>query len=75
VEDVETPRENFDILMWWNVNSTKYQVLSQIALDVLAIPLTTVASKFAFSTGGRIIDCFQSSLAPKTVETLICSQN
>jgi len=58
VEDVETPSESFDILMWWNVNSAKYPVLSLIAQDVLSIPLTTVASKFAFSTRGRVIDCF-----------------
>jgi len=50
VEDVETPSESFDILM--------YPVLSLIAQDVLSIPLTTVASKFAFSTRGRVIDCF-----------------
>jgi hypothetical protein len=43
--------------------------------NVLAIPLTTVASEFAFSTGGRIIDPCQSSLALKTMEVLICSQN
>jgi hypothetical protein len=41
----------------------------------LAIPLTTVASESAFSTGGHIIDCFRSSSAPKTVEALICTQN
>jgi hypothetical protein len=75
VEGVETPSQSFDILMWWNVNSAKYLVLSRIARDVLAIPLTTVASESAFSTGGRVIDCFRSSLAPKTVEALMCTQN
>jgi hypothetical protein len=75
VEGVETPSQSFDILMWWNVNLAKYPVLSRIARDVLAIPLTTVASEFAFSTGGRVIDCFRSSLAPKIVEALICTQN
>jgi hypothetical protein len=59
VEGVETPSKSFDILMWWNVNSAKYPVLSSMAQDVLAIPLTTVASESAFSTGGRVIDCFR----------------
>jgi hypothetical protein len=75
LEDVETPSENFDILMWWKVNSTKFPVLAEIARDVLAIPITTVASESAFSTGGRVIDPFRSSLAPKTVEALVCTQN
>jgi len=42
--DVETPSENFDILMWWKVNSTKFSILVEVARDVLAIPITTVAS-------------------------------
>ena len=75
LEDVETLSENFNILMWWNVNSTKFPVLAEIAQDVLPIPITTVASKSTFSTGGRVIDPFQSSLAAKTVEVLICTQN
>jgi hypothetical protein len=74
-EDVETSSETFDILMWWRVNTTKFPVLFEIAQDVLAILLTSVASESAFSTEGRIIDHFWSSLAPKIVEALIYCQN
>jgi hypothetical protein len=66
---------DFDILNWWKVNSTKFPVISLIAHDVLAIPITIVPSKSVFSTGGRILDPFRSSLAPKTAEGLICAQN
>jgi hypothetical protein len=42
---------------------------------VLAIPVTTIASESAFSTGGRVLDPFKNSLALKTVEALVCTQN
>ncbi|GAB2286637.1 hypothetical protein Dimus_039784 [Dionaea muscipula] len=74
-EPCEKVVENFDILNWWKVNSSKYKVLSEIARDVLAIPVSTVASESAFSTGGRVIDQFRSSLTPKLVESLICMQD
>ncbi|KAL5856918.1 hypothetical protein ACOSQ3_004376 [Xanthoceras sorbifolium] len=67
--------ENFDVLNWWKVNSSKYKILSQIARDIFVIPVSTVASESAFSTGGRILDSFRSSLTPKMVEILICLQN
>ncbi|KAF7124301.1 hypothetical protein RHSIM_Rhsim12G0168900 [Rhododendron simsii] len=52
----EKETSNFDILIWWKVNSSKYVILSKVARDVLAIPVSTVASESAFSTGGRVID-------------------
>jgi hypothetical protein len=42
---------------------------------VLAIPISTVASESAFSTGGRILDDFRSSLTPFMIEALVCSQD
>ncbi|BFG15467.1 hypothetical protein CerSpe_017410 [Prunus speciosa] len=65
----------FDILMWWKLNGPKYPVLAAIAKDVLSIQTSTVASKSCFSTGGRVIDVFRSSLTPRSVEALICMQN
>ncbi|CAL8998134.1 unnamed protein product, partial [Prunus brigantina] len=67
--------EEFDILNWWRVNASKYPVLAAIARDVLAIPVSTVASESTFSTGGRTINSFRSSLSPAVVEALICTQN
>ncbi|KAJ4748798.1 Zinc finger BED domain-containing protein RICESLEEPER 3 [Rhynchospora pubera] len=66
---------SFDILAWWKVNASRYPILSLIAKDVLAMSVSTVPSESAFSTGGRILDPFRSSLSPKTVEALVCGQN
>uniref|UniRef100_A0A2N9GWW6 BED-type domain-containing protein n=1 Tax=Fagus sylvatica TaxID=28930 RepID=A0A2N9GWW6_FAGSY len=66
---------NFDILLLWKTNSSRYQVLSKMVRDVLAVLVSTVASKLAFSTGGRILDPFRSSLSPDMVQVLVCSQN
>ncbi|KAF7822109.1 zinc finger BED domain-containing protein RICESLEEPER 2-like [Senna tora] len=65
----------FDILNWWKVSSSKYPIIALIARDVLAIPMSTVAFESAFSTGGRVLDPYRSSLSPKLVEALICAQN
>uniref|UniRef100_A0A7N2L115 Transposase n=1 Tax=Quercus lobata TaxID=97700 RepID=A0A7N2L115_QUELO len=50
-------------------------ILSRLARDVLAVPVSTMTSKLALSTGGRILDPFRSSLALEMVESLICTQN
>jgi hypothetical protein len=65
----------FDILGWWRVNSSKYKIFSHVARDVMAVSVSTVAFESAFSTEGRVLDSFRSSLSPLTVEALICCQN
>jgi hypothetical protein len=45
-----------------------------MARDILAIPVSTVASESAFSTGGRVIETFRSSLKQEMTEALICAQ-
>ena len=65
----------FDILLWWRVNSANYPILSRIARDVLAIPMSTVASESAFNTEGRILDQYRSSLTSDIVEALVLLQN
>lgn len=75
MEGCENDNKEFDVLQWWKANSERFKILSQVARDVLSIPVSTVASESAFSTGGRILDPFRSNLAPKTVEVLVCTQN
>ena len=74
LESFEDPDvEDFDNLMWWKMSSSRYQVLSEIACDVLPILVPIVASKFAFSTGECVLDSSHSSLSPNIVEALICT--
>ncbi|KAK1435666.1 hypothetical protein QVD17_01432 [Tagetes erecta] len=74
-DGTEKREEPFDVLGWWKINSIKFPILSQIAKHVLAMPISTVASESAFSTGGRVIDKYRSSLTSKTAEALICAQD
>uniref|UniRef100_A0A803MTW6 HAT C-terminal dimerisation domain-containing protein n=1 Tax=Chenopodium quinoa TaxID=63459 RepID=A0A803MTW6_CHEQI len=55
--------------------NVSYVILNRMARDILAIPLSTVASESAFSTGGRTLDPFRSSLTPKMVQALLCTQD
>ncbi|XP_042386917.1 zinc finger BED domain-containing protein RICESLEEPER 2-like [Zingiber officinale] len=66
------PNDAFDALGWWKLNTYKFPVLSTLARDILAIPISTVASEATFSAGGRVIDKYRASLAPTTVEMLMC---
>ena len=43
--------------------------------DILAIPITTVASEATFSAGGRVIDTYRASLSPETVQVLLCGED
>ncbi|KAL6125938.1 hypothetical protein ACLB2K_073989 [Fragaria x ananassa] len=61
-----------ELSAWWKENTPKYLILSKVAKDVFAIPISTVASESAFSLGKRIVDPFRSSLTPKMVEALVC---
>ena len=46
-----------------------------MARDILAIPILIVAFESTFSTSGRVLDAFRSSLTPKLVEALIYIHN
>jgi hypothetical protein len=74
-EELEEDDKKFDILAWWKAQATRFPTLSQLARDVLAIQISTVASESAFSTGGRVMDDYRTSLTPFMAEALICTQD
>lgn len=63
---------DFDVLEWWRIYALKYKILSIMARDILAIPVTTVASEASFSAGSRVIDKYRASLNSDTVQALMC---
>ncbi|XP_020211813.1 zinc finger BED domain-containing protein RICESLEEPER 2 [Cajanus cajan] len=76
LEEYVLPRiADFDILMWWKLNGIKYPTLQAIARDILAIPISTVASKSAFSTSGQILSPHRSRLHWSTLEALMCTRS
>jgi hypothetical protein len=75
MDGCESTTQDFDLLTWWKNNAHRYPILAEVARDVLAMPIFTVASESAFSTGGRILDQFRSSLSPLTIEALVCTQH
>ncbi|KAK1262103.1 hypothetical protein QJS04_geneDACA020360 [Acorus gramineus] len=76
LDEAVFPRtEDFNILHWWKINSPKLPTLGRMARDILAIPVTSVASEAAFSVGGRILDDSRLSLNPDIVEALVTVQD
>lgn len=74
-EPVHNPEGNsstFSALQWWKEKSSKYKILSRMAADILAIPISTVAYESSFSLGRRVIDDYRSNLNEESIEALIC---
>ena len=65
----------FDVLSWWKTNGLKYPAFHLMARDILAIPVSMVASESAFSTIGMVITPYRSRLTHDTLEALMCAQN
>jgi len=74
-EDVIPPSDTFDILAYWKGCESRCPILSRIARDIYAIPVSTVASESAFSIGGRFVSQHRNRLHPKTLETLMCARD
>ncbi|KAG8489971.1 hypothetical protein CXB51_015455 [Gossypium anomalum] len=43
--------EDFDILLWWKVNSPRFPTLSKMARDMLAIPVSTLLQSLHLARG------------------------
>ncbi|XP_056850857.1 zinc finger BED domain-containing protein RICESLEEPER 2-like [Raphanus sativus] len=77
-EPVENPNlilgVDFDVLSWWKLHHIKFHVLSEMARDLLAMQVSSVASESAFSTSGRILEPYRSCLTHYMTEVLMCTE-
>lgn len=77
-EAVETPKLlvgiEFEILSWWKVHKMKYHVLAEMARDLLAMQVLSVASESAFSTSGRILEPYRSCQPHYMIQVLMCTE-
>ncbi|KAL4342405.1 hypothetical protein GQ457_08G026020 [Hibiscus cannabinus] len=63
----------FDAIAWWREKSNKFRILSKMAVTILVVLITNVASEATFSAGSRVTDPYRASLAPETMQMLMCT--
>ena len=64
--------KNFDIMKLWKSHESTFLVLYKMTRDQLNPPMSTVASKFAFSTAANMIEDKRTSLTLEMLEALTC---
>ncbi|KAI7758017.1 hypothetical protein M8C21_005429 [Ambrosia artemisiifolia] len=67
--------QEFDVLQWWKLNASRYPTLSKMAKDILAIPLSTVATESAFYTDKQVLSSDRSALPPLLIEALFVTHD
>jgi len=63
---------DFPILDWWSRHANTFPILSLLAKQILAAPVSTVAVEQAFSQGGNILDETRSRMTPDSLEAQAC---
>ncbi|OAF65956.1 hypothetical protein A3Q56_06311 [Intoshia linei] len=63
--------ENESILKWWQNNTNKYPILSNIGRKFLAVPITSISVDKFFLTAPDILTCRRQSLNSQSVKMTI----
>ncbi|GKA89200.1 zinc finger BED domain-containing protein RICESLEEPER 2 [Tanacetum coccineum] len=68
------PKEfaSFDVLGFWKENETMFPVLSRMAMDIISVQASSVASESAFSTSERVLSIRRTRLTPASLEICMC---
>ncbi|GKA28663.1 zinc finger BED domain-containing protein RICESLEEPER 2-like protein [Tanacetum coccineum] len=70
-EDSLQNADGLDLLKWWKNFSGQFPILSKIAKDVLALPITAVRLETCYCTDSNVLNGFRSSLSHSMVEALV----
>nr|GEX91124.1 zinc finger BED domain-containing protein RICESLEEPER 2-like [Tanacetum cinerariifolium] len=62
----------FDVLGFWKAKETIFPVLSHMAMDILSVQATLIASESAFSTSGRVLSIQRTRLTLASLEMCMC---
>ncbi|GJR83963.1 NB-ARC domains-containing protein [Tanacetum coccineum] len=62
----------FDVLGFWKAKETMFPVLSRMAMDILSVQATSIASESTFSTSGRVLSIRRTRLTLASLEMCMC---
>nr|GEY04733.1 RNA-directed DNA polymerase, eukaryota [Tanacetum cinerariifolium] len=68
------PKEfaTFDVLGLWKEKETMFSVLSRMAMDIISVQASSVASESSFSTSERVLSIQRTKLTPASLEMCMC---
>ncbi|GKF14884.1 zinc finger BED domain-containing protein RICESLEEPER 2, partial [Tanacetum coccineum] len=62
----------FDVLDFWKAKESMFPVLSRMAMDLISVQATSVASESVFSTSGMVLLIRRTRLTPTSLEMCMC---
>nr|GEW36025.1 ribonuclease H-like domain-containing protein [Tanacetum cinerariifolium] len=66
------PMEGFNVLGFWKEKETMFPVLSRLAMNLISVQATSVASESAFSTSGRVLSIRRTRPTAASLEMYRC---
>lgn len=65
------PDQSFNLLDWWKANESSYPRLSQVAKDILAIPIAQVSVERVFNIAKDLISTHRHRLAAQKIQKIM----